>query len=226
MEDLNNKFIDKFKKAEAFIKGRYDAEWLSDDIFEKNTILKKNAVQWKQARDFRNLISHCNAGTYIKITEQGYEKFCKMADKFLNPKNAYDICVKNVYKAQNNDIFINVLNEMIAKNYSNVPIINEKEKVIGVFSSYTLALYINQNNKELIIEPSKLHMAEFEKYYSLTKNPDIKIDFVSRKTELADICQKFETDKCQVLLVNETGKQNEKLLGIITVEDLIKYLEV
>lgn len=104
--------------------------------------------------------------------------------------------------------------------------LNDDKIVIGVFNYYTLFLYFNNHLDEIIVETNKLKIGDFSKYYSINSNIDIEFGFISKNDSLTQINNKYHSivskgKQMGALLVTENGNPKEKLLGIITAEDII-----
>ena len=98
---------------------------------------------WDAYRDFRNILTHddrVNDNDIAEMTKEAYEQFTKMTDKIINPKRASNICIKDVYKAKDDTSLNAVLETMKQNDFSNVPVVDKDNHVIGVFSHYILAI--------------------------------------------------------------------------------------
>ena len=231
MNKLNNDFFEEFKKLENSIKKKNNKEQNYENFIESDKLLSRNKDFWFCYKKFRNLLAHECDKNYFTITEEGLDVFRREVNKILNPLTAYQICIKDVYQVTQNENIVNVIKKMEKENFSNIPIVDNNENVIGVFNSYTLfSLYAN-NLQEIILEPQKMKIKDFSKYYSLDANTDVRFEFISRNVpigELLELINKYESknQRIEAFLVTENGKPTEKLLGLITFFDLFKYLNI
>ena len=185
MENYNEKFLNQWNKFENAI-GVTKAK-SSYECIEQDERLKDKEY-WHDCRMLRNLIHHNN--DFAQITKSGYEQFVKMSEKIINPIKASKICIQKVYCAKNNSNLNEVLLKMKENDFSNVPVIDNEKHIIGVFSYYTLFLYVN-NNSEVILEPQNLCIDEFKKYYQISANEETNYIFVSKNEPINNIINIF-----------------------------------
>lgn len=229
-KDLNGIFLQLWTKFEKWLKNKYkDFDVFSSESIHKNEILKKDPNFWLSYKNLRNVIVHNDLNIPIaNITKKGLEDFNNKIDQIMHPKKAKDICIKNVYDAKYDSKISDILSEMKKREYTNVPIVDKNKEVIGIFNYYTLFLYVN-DNAEIVLEPEKMEISEFKKYYSL-KNNELEFEFVGKEVNINDIMNIFDKNvetnkKIGALLVTENGKSNEKLLGIITIDDIYNNIK-
>lgn len=224
MNELNIKFKEKFGEFEKYIKEKYCVNELSDDVFD-NEALKNKKELWKHSRALRNIYSHGGID-FANITPKKLEEFCKAVDKIMHPKKATEFCIKvnDVYKVTEKEIVINVINEMLKHNYTCTPIINEEQKVIGVFSSHSLMLY-TYKNPEVVEDFSKISIKDIIDYCKLDCNNDIEYKFISKDMEEDTIKELFKKayaqgKRLETIFVTHNGSKKDKILGIITHWDI------
>ena len=225
---MNDNYDMEFKKVynrlEKYIANKYKNDGkISEEILSKDEF-KNDTSFWRNYRNLRNIIIHQDS--VIHITKDGLNDFKKRVDNVIYPVLAKKICITNLYSAKTNTKLNEVLCEMKAKSYSNVPVLNDDKIVIGVFNYYTLFLYFNNHLDEIIVETDKLKIGDFSKYYSINSNVDIEFGFISKNDSLNQINNKYHSivskgKQMGALLVTENGKAKERLLGIITAEDII-----
>lgn len=222
MDNYNAKFINQWNKFENAI-GVTKVKSSSECIEQDERL--KDKKYWHDCRMLRNLIHHNN--DFAQITKSGYEQFVKMSEKIINPIKASKICIQKVYCAKNSSNLNEVLLKMKENDFSNVPIIDNEKHIIGVFSHYTLFLYVN-NNSEVILEPQNLCIDEFKKYYLISANDETNYIFISKNESINNIIKIFNKNKNErkhlgALLVTANGNKNEPLYGIITKDDILEY---
>jgi len=217
-------FLDKFKTLEQLVKNKYN---LQD--FESAIIYLSNQNQFRSLkidlnyiREVRNLLSHNPriSGEYPIIPSDGLiETIDKTISKLNDPPTSYKICKKinEVLYANLNDNIVEIANKMNEFDYSYVPILN-KGVVVGVFSESSMFHALLKG--ETINRTSLLNKEFVSKYCSITD----KYQFIDRNMYLEDIQDLFnkqylENNIITMLFVSESGKESEKLLGIITPYD-------
>ena len=226
IERLNKDFLDEYGKFEKYIQEKYKTEKITDDLIKEH-LTKPSIYFWISYRNLRNIKSHGSTKFIADITELGLEKFKEEVSKIINPPTAYDICTINPYKITDKHNLSEVLKIMKENNYSNVPIIDENEYAKGMFNANTLFLYANSKD-EVIIDCPKTIIEYFKPLYEMNEKSEIIYDFIGKKTNIFAVKEKFEeakkkNKKLEALFVTETGKQNQKIIGIITPWDIIQH---
>ena len=228
-DNLDLKFKNVFNRLEKYVKEKYGSNIeLSYDFLSTKTEFSNDVRFWLNYRDLRNIIVHNE--NVANITEKGLEEFTKRVEYIINPPVAHKVCVKNVFKTKNSKKLVDVIQTMKENDFSNVPVVNDDEEVEGIFSYYTLFLFFSDNRSGIVIEPTEMCIGDFKKYYGIKSNSDNEFEFIAKKADLKEINNKYKTilnkgKQMGALLVTESGKKNEKLLGIITVEDIVKENE-
>ncbi len=231
MNNLNNEFFEEFKKLECHSKKKNHNRSNDKTFIDNDIILSRNKEFWNRYKDYRNILAHECDNNHFTITEEGLNIFKNAVNKILNPLTAYQICIKNVFQVTENENISIVIKKMQKENFSNIPIIDNKKNVIGIFNSYTLFTFFLNNLHEIIIEPQKMTIKDFKQYYSLDINEDVKFEFISKNTPIEEMLNlidryKHKNQKIEAFLVTENGESSQKLLGIITSFDLLKHLNI
>ena len=186
--------------------------------------LSLNPDTWKKYNSFRNIVAHKNSEKEFHITEEGLQIFKTNAESIINPPKANEKCSRPY--AVNCDInFCDVLTHMKKKNYSNVPIIDTKNQVIGIINYYTLFNYYNDNCEDIASLPRELQVCDILDYCKLDNNPDIKYEFIWEKEDIYKVYELFRSNnskvKIEACILTDNGKKTGKLVGIITPWDLL-----
>ena len=177
----------------------------------------------KTASDIRNMLSH-EENTVIP-TESFIQQFTRISDAIFCPKSCYNICSKQVFTCKYSDTITYIMDKMNKKGLSHVPVINHLGIVIGVFSRQTFFDAIRSGKEIENIE--ELQVSDFKDYLEFDSHSNEKYLFVSRDLSIKkayELLLKKSTNGKNVplLLVTHNGKQEEKLLGVITAIDLTK----
>lgn len=177
----------------------------------------------KTCAEIRNLLSH-EENTVVP-TEEIIERLKKILQSIMNPLTCYQVCSKNVFTCSFNDRLNHVMVKMNRMGLSHVPVVDTSGKVIGVFSRETFFDSILQGKEFEVSED--LMISDFRNSISLEEHLNESYLFVKRRLSTKDaygmLLKRSEGGKrVSLLLVTENGKQNEKLLGVITALDLAK----
>jgi len=235
---MNNtdRFLEAFKEFEAFIVklSGLQSEYVSyskalNYCYSKNksSILrvKDNYSFLKNAGELRNLLSHSN--DLCVPTDEFIEKFLSLTKRIQYPTKVIDIATPAnlLITAGLKTNVISLVTSMKEKGLTHVPVIFEG-KIIGLFSMSTLF--------EKLAETKKLNVNE-----EVTVNDFInEIQIDSHSTETFAFCKpdaylydyvatigkktKMKDKRLVELLITSNGKDNGKLLGIVTPSDLLK----
>ncbi len=190
---------------------------------QSNPILSDydNYSYLKSASDLRNLLSHEN-DTCVP-TEEFIAKGEKLLSKLQHPVTVYDIATKEIESCSKKDKVSSVMKKMNLLGLSHFPILNEKGIVEGVFSRSTIFDGILQG----ILYRDDFLIADYDIVSSLSSHLNESFLFVSKRTtadKVFSYLQNRSPHKKNIacILVTESGKKEEKLLGICTLADLAK----
>lgn len=225
-------FLDEYTKFETFIKNRNNVRKFDNFNISDDKILKRNRNTWEFYRNLRNLLTHeadARNGNYVTVTQKLYDDFKQDVEKIMHPKTAYEISIKDnhIYKVKKQETIYNVIKTMIEKNYTCTPIVDDNEKLTGVFASHSLMHYFNANKEGFISEPKEMRISDIMQFCSPNGNDEIDYKFVSKTNDEYFIKELFkkslkERKRLETIFVTENGKSTERLLGIITYWDLEK----
>lgn len=236
MKDLNNRlFIKLYNDIEnqIIIKYKLPENYQGALSYYTKKIEKNSEKRAKldQIRRLRNFIVH-------EDTIKEYEMFYVTDDLILflkeflyqlvDPLNAYDICIKKeqLFVATYRQVAKEIMEKMAEKGFSHVPILNDDGMVVGVFSESTLFSYFLKKKSDDILHSSSL-IQEYEEYIKLENHSSERFEFVCKEEEVIQIIKKFKfyeksPKKLKMIFVTKSGKETEKLLGVITPFDLLK----
>lgn len=178
-------------------------------------------------RVIRNLMVHdldMNADRLIEITPDLVAFLEKEIALLSHPQTAFDIATKIevLFCVSPEDLIIDKLPIMIKRGNMQVPVLDEKKQVVGVFSPNTLLLYLNEHpgyHKELKI-------AQLVEYLSVHRHVSEYYEFVPKgfpSEQVADLFDEYykKGKKLVMVFVTEHGKESESLLGLITPYDVV-----
>lgn len=195
---------------------------------EKNRLFESYYKDLKLFAELRNLLVHNpypdSANPLIIPHDYIIKKYEDIRNAVLHPKKAIDIAIKRelIFTTSLNASAIEVMGIMNSKTYTHVPVM-ENEKMIGVFSENTLLTYLVNHEDAIFLKDTKI--AEFRDFIGLDRHPSEYFEFVSRDTLLADVEVLFQKGlklrkRIAVVYVTQSGKKEEKLLGMITAWDI------
>lgn len=229
---MNNKekFLNVFKEFEDETKKKLkNTKYSLNECVEKLHDLRFNP--YYNQRDFiklcikiRNFESHNNNNNYYLITDETIDKLKEILEEVKHP---YKVCNKatiNIFSRNVNDKVLDTMNEMNAHTYTHVPIYDEEgKKLVGIFSENVLFQSIINDNFVIIDENTTFN--DIKECIKIENSKEM-VKFVS-KDELYDnvvndFIKEFKNkNKLSCVMVTNSGKNTEKVIGIITSWDII-----
>lgn len=224
----SEKFLDLYNKIDSILKKEQNHE--SQTSFahrvknSKNSIVKLYKEDLIAFGELRNAIVHSPkiGGDFIaEPHQQIVEELEKIFDKISNPKKVIPLFQFPVIGEDMENQLNSILKEMKIKSFSQFPIFDSNRKVIEIINTNTISRWLSsqmENNftfnsvkvKDLISD------IEFKNNYK----------FVSKDISIYDAYNFFidhintYNRNLDVLFITHSGNSNEKLLGLITIEDI------
>ena len=176
----------------------------------------------KTASDLRNILSHEN--DVCAPSEEYLKKFHNLKEKICHPLSCYDIATKKIFTCYLHDTLSYLLPRMAKNSLSHIPIVDEERHVLGIFSRSTLFDYLCLSKEKDYSLESKV--SQFEEVTGINSHLNESFTFVSRYQKVDQVYSYLKREahakNLGLLLVTEHGNKNEKLLGVITLTDLVK----
>jgi predicted transcriptional regulator len=195
---------------------------------EKKLLIRNCSHDLRQYADLRNAIAHNPIKDAKPIAEPHdivVKKYEELRDLIINPPTVQKIWVpkEKIFNAKLDDNVIEVMQIMNKNTYTHVPVY-DKDQFIGVFSENVVFSYLS-NQEEIIDSVKNWQVKNFIDYLPIDQHRSEYFSFVSSKTlimELQDIFEKQfqQRRRLAVVYVTQNGKQNEKILGMVTAWDL------
>lgn len=228
-----SKFISDFNElAEVFNirKDSYQDEFLIGfDKFLHNKNGFDNDKFRAEVRDInhvRNVIVHDYKDLKSPVIPS--DLLCKKLEfilqQFKNPPKWDSIAIRDIYSCSEDDQISDVIKEMAENTFTHVPVVKD-----GIFQwLLSESLYIQWIKdiyaKENCLLSTESKVSELKKYLN-NINDDYK--FLPRDTDIYTITEKFEKaikekKRLGVIFITQSGKETEKILGLITAWDLGK----
>lgn len=174
-------------------------------------------------RTCRNRIAHDGyENDFIFYGEDMIKKLDEIIEEIRHPYKVFDKATKPVTSANLNDNVRKIMQEMMKKNYTHIPIY-DNNKLVGIFSEGVLFNYLYENKIVEIDENTSF--SEIKDFISLNNSKEI-IKFAKRNRLYDDVCLEFINEfkkgsKLSCVLVTQNGKEDEKVIGILTAWDIL-----
>lgn len=230
------KFISTFNKIAKYLGELYGAEKYIDfmtlvrDLSKSNNVICSYKDDLKEYAELRNAIVHQRRDKIIaEPHEETVQHLQKIYENLKNPPTSLTIASRPVYFCKVDDLISEVVTEMTKKVYTHVPVY-EKNKFIGVFSESSITKWLGDSAESdgFLLEQTRI--GELKKYLDQLDDEFNCYKFISRTTDVFNIQDAFlslvsQHKRLGAVFITERGKEDEKILGIITAWDLPKIKE-
>lgn len=176
----------------------------------------------EKVNELRNVLIHENKGVKVYLSvpvEKVVEHLEQIRDDLLNPVKVIPKFQRKVTEFQTNDTLQEVLQVIAEKNYSQFPIHNNGEfKGLLTENGITRGLAHYSKEVDSIIEFKETPIQTLLREEEQRKN----YRFIRGDLSVMDAEMLFVNNpELEALLITNSGKQQEKLLGIITRWDIL-----
>lgn len=162
----------------------------------------------------------------IFVSNEMLQLMEEIVDRVKNPIKAIDYAIKieNMYTAQLNSNIIDVVRHMQASGFTHVPVL-ENGKLIGVFSGNVIYTYLSTADDINLNFNSKI--CDLIEYLPVYNHTNEYFAFMSADSSFHDIRQLFKIDaksmkQLAAVFLTQTGKNNEKLLAMLTPYSILR----
>jgi len=230
--DKNELFKKLYNELEILLNSKYKNTNNNYSVVKRfeNDSKEPYRSKIKLIREIRNLLVHQDALSLfpsLEVSDESIDFLRKQIDFIKNPLTAEKVCIKkeNVMFASLDTNLLELIQRMNKTHYSHVPILDKKERVIGVFSENSIFSYVGAENGVINID-SNTTLEMVKNYVLIHEHRSEEFLFVSKNLEINELEKLFQkldsnSKKVVMLFVTHHGKENEKLIGIITPFDLV-----
>lgn len=234
---MNNKeFINLYNELDAYIADKYDRfDEDSSIYFLINKFRKSNldiervyAKKLDSIRKIRNLFVHESGiiEDLFEVSNDVLETLKEIIDYIKHPLLAKDVMTpfEGVKVASLNSKVQNLIEIIYKEGFSNIPIVNDLNVVIGIFNSDVL---VNLSFHKIQVDKNTT-IKDIEKYIMFDAHFNNRFVFVNERSEIDSLNEYFAKSKEQykkrlpLIFVTHNGKSNGVLKGIIAPIDLLK----
>lgn len=229
-------FIQLYNQLDSLLQDRYnDRDRNHSQVMRYSQELEKSVYsktyergrKLNMVRVLRNSLVHdldMNKDEMIAINQATIDFLQSEVRILSNPKRAIDICTpfQKLLAGRPSDKMRDILRAMIAKGNMQAPVLDDKNRVIGVLSPNSIIMYLNANKRA---EEGSL-VGDLLDFLPLEKHISEHYCFIGRVTpaeEVADLFNDYykKGKKLVMIFVTEHGLQTEALLGLITPYDVV-----
>lgn len=240
MDQMKNstEFLSTYNELDEYLRRKLNADdnvphrTLIERVSKKDKSFEKYKEDLIDFAKLRNAIVH---NPYKNIADPIAEphdyivnKYRDIKDRIINPPKAIDIAVssKHIFSAGLDSSIIEVMHTMNKGTYTHVPIL-KSNRVIGVFSQFTVFSYLVTNDEPCLRRDMKVR--DLIEMIPLDNHPGEYFKFVSKNTLVAEVEEMFQTrlngkKRLGIVFITENGNQEEKLIGIITPGSVARHI--
>lgn len=232
----NDEFIRKYNELDCLIGEKFNRE--SDDSsiyflinkYRRSRIEKERVYSTKldSIRKIRNLMVHESGiiDELFTVSDDVINFLGELIDYLRNPVRAKDVMTplsKLIY-GKKEDYLYYLIEKIVKDGISNIPILDEEKKVIGVFNSDVL---LNLSLDKVKIN-NETKILDIMSYVKLNNQLNLRFIFVTGEYEIDVLNDYFAFSKEQykkrlpIIFVSVSGKETSQLLGIVSPIDLIR----
>jgi len=219
----NETFLDHYRQLEDILEQRFPKRnsTTSPIFLYERLIHGEKGRKVALLRETRNFLIHTPKFSEADIVEVGQEIIdflLQLIDELSKPVTVYEKSTKfeELLCASTNTNIQELMNQMIDKGYSHVPILNKNNILIGVFSESVMFSYYALNKG--IEAPEEIR--KIIDFTMIQNHRNETYDFIHCNALVDEARKRFEEpkkDKRLVLLfVTENGKMEEEIKGILT----------
>jgi CBS domain-containing protein len=224
-------FLEAFCKIEKVIKAN-NAESFTAALKKQrecNQVIRTNYQKLLEFKEFRNLCSHNKQylPCFAIPSDSVVLEIQKIADELLSPEKAYKYAVKRseIFTTKLTNLAKPIIQEMVRKTYTHVPVIDNEGKLIGIFSESSIAHYFGHRDE--IILDSSATIQDFSDYIDFEARENERFDFISREALLLDVTTKFKVSESSkrlgAVFITQNGSITEQILGMLTAWDVLGH---
>lgn len=172
--------------------------------------------------DLRNAVVHQRERSYEYLSipvPSVVENMERIRDQFKSPERVFPKFQRDVMAFQADDVLSDVLKSINEKDFSQFPIYH-KERYIGLLTENGITRWLAKHStKEMtLIDLGEVNVKDVLSQEEQRKN----CQFTPRSSTVLDAENLFAHNAMlEALLISETGKPSEKLIGIITRWDVL-----
>jgi len=224
-----DKFLSQFNEIEMWLKrnlGLLDMSFteMIHNLRFKDSLIRNYYYDLYQFASLRNAIVHTRK--MDRVIAEPYDETVaeieKIKNELFNPPKVRNSVVLTIKPEQN----INALLTIIKKNdYSQVPMVDEHGHLIEIITTNTVARWLSAKIEDDFIslsETSVDHLLPHIEY----RNNYCFISQTSNLYEAANMFQSFASVNNRnpdALFITNSGRQNQRLTGIVCIEDVAGY---
>lgn len=225
-------FLDRLHNIETMLRQQLRQEehisfsYLVEQAAKQNPLIRQKAERLKSFGRLRNAIQHgsgLNGEAIAEPHDKIVEEIIDIEEKLRSPKRMNHL-FREVYSLTGTDSMSKMLQLVHEFQYSQFPVFNSEGEFISLVTESGITNWLASNVKDDLISFEETRVSDLLSVDELAET----YRFISRRTTVYEAKDYFlqaanEGRKLEALLITESGKSNQSLLGIVTHWDLAKF---
>ncbi|MFK3988004.1 MULTISPECIES: CBS domain-containing protein [Exiguobacterium] len=225
-------FLDRFHRIETMLRQQLKQEehisfsYLVDQAAKQNPLIRQKAERLKSFGRLRNAIQHgsgLNGESIAEPHEKIVNEIIEIEEKLRSPKRMNTFFC-DVYSLNETDSMSKMLQFVHQFQYSQFPVFNSDGEFISLVTESGITNWLASKMKDDLISFEENRVSDLLSVDELART----YRFVSRRNTIYEAKDYFlqaanKGQKLEALLITESGKSNQALLGIVTHWDLAKF---
>ena len=225
-------FLDRFHNIETMLRQQLRQEehisfsYLVEQAAKQNSLIRQKAERLKSFGRLRNAIQHgsgLNGEAIAEPHDKIVEEIIDIEEKLRSPKRMNHF-FREVYSLTGTDSMSKMLQLVHEFQYSQFPVFNSEGEFISLVTESGITNWLASNVKDDLISFEETRVSDLLSVDELAET----YRFISRITTIYEAKDYFlqaanEGRKLEALLITESGKSNQSLLGILTHWDLATF---
>lgn len=230
MNELANRYLSAFNEIEQLFKILINARQyipfseMVRKLSEHNPHIRRLSVDLLEFADLRNAIVHSSRNPQVIAypTFEVVEEIEAIRENLKHPPNVYTLFKKDVIHVNEGASLKEILDLLKKYNISQIPVLSDG-KVLSIINGNTIARWLANED---IVSTSETKTADLAANIEFTGT----YSFISRNDNVYTAADKFSNSLINgwymdALFITDKGKNGEKLLGIIVLEDIAKWMK-
>ena len=177
-------------------------------------------------RTLRNMVAHnsieIDGKEMISFSPALISTLKKITYSIANPILVKDCMITNLTSARLEDSISKTMKIMKEKGLSHIPVLDEENKLLGVFSQSTLFAKMSEEGNHEKVET----LEDVAKYLPIDKHDNETFAFIAIEEDIEKAKSMFKRTRQNkkrtvMLFVSKNGQSQERVLGILTPWDVL-----
>lgn len=225
-------FIALCKDLESAVKTRYGGTSHGESAYvflAKKAEFKPYTKELDLIREVRNLIQHKDVEVKgkeaILVDDVLLDALREIIHLVKHPETVGDICTRELETASLTTPVKDVVKRMLDTSFSHIPVLDDRGRLIGIFSENTIFTRVAKEGMEALTERDCVR--DYQSYLDIRDHIRDSFLFISETAETEKAVEWFKRRDKQgrrlaMLVVTKHGDPEEPVTGVLTPYDVIE----